>query len=554
MSGRGCTEGLALQPAAWARSAMLEFERLISSRDVSQVSGRLVGNRRIPREAWPGGMEAACVKDRTNTGSPGGLEGSAIKSLVCRPRSIIEKPVSENPMEERVGLTLDYFAGHAEDFISDIVALVGHQSISTPSRNLEGLLSASKWISDRLKRIPLERVQVYETSGLPIVYGEDVREERAGPTVLFYGHYDVVSAGDPEEWKTDPFTATQVAEHLYGRGTSDMKGQIICICAALESLQATCGLPCNVKILLEGEEEHYSPDLKSFIETNRSMLSCDFCLSPDAGMLGENTPTIVYSLRGTAAFRLRVFGSRQDLHSGMFGGVTRNPIHVLCHLLAGLHDEEGRVAVRGFYDPVLPLTDGERLALKDHPHDEVYFMRQTGVRELWGEHGFTAIERNGRRPALETTYIHAGELKPLIPSRAEAGINVRIVPEQTPEVVHRQLSEYCAENIPPTVDWELDFIGGGSPAQTACSSGYFGLFRESLEQVWGEKVVAHPHGGSIPAVSMIQSALGVDTILSGSTLPDDHLHGPNERLHMPTWQSFTEALIRFLVGLDRTQA
>jgi acetylornithine deacetylase/succinyl-diaminopimelate desuccinylase-like protein len=458
----------------------------------------------------------------------------------------------ESVMDERITSSLDYFTKHEKQFIDELAELIHYQSISTPPKNVDGLAGAVDWIAERLRRIPLDNVKIHSTSGQPILFGGSKSKHKSSPTILLFGHYDVVSIGDPNSWKTDPFKAEQVGDYIYGRGSSDMKGPIISVCAALQSIRSNGGFPCNIKIFLEGEEEFYSPSLQSFLESNRTKLACDYCLSPDAGMLGKEKPTVVYSLRGAAMFKVTVFGPSQDLHSGMFGGVVQNPVHVLCGLLTGLHNEHGQIQLPDFYNNVLPLTEEERAVLARHPYDERAFLDQTGVQELWGETGFSPIERVGRRPALEVVLFDAGSMKHSIPSKAVAVINIRLVPNQTPGSIHDQLKVYFRKKMPPALKWDLEFLGGCAPTSIDSSSKFVKLFGKSLEEVWGEEVVYHPHGGSMPAVSMIQSTIGIGTILSGPTLPDDHLHSPNERMHIPTWRRFTEALIRFIYSLDES--
>ncbi len=332
-----------------------------------------------------------------------------------------------------------------------------------------------------------------------------------------------------------------------------MKGQVIAVLSAIESIQRTSKLPVNVKFILEGEEEIGSPNLTGFLQDHKDRLACDFALNPDAGMIAQDIPTIIYALRGLAYFELRVFGPAHDLHSGIFGGVVHNPAQALCELIAGMHDKNGRITLPGFYDRVRPLPEDERLELARLPMGEEYYQQQTGVSMTWGEAGFTPNERVGARPTLEVNGLLAGLTgqgsKTVIPAHAMAKISMRLVPDQDPAEVHQQLLRYLEQNAPKTIRWELTRMAGGPASMSDPHHPATEALAKALEQVWGKRPVYKREGGSVPVVGDMQKILSVDSVLTGFGLPDDNLHAPNEKLHLPTWYKGIEALIHFFYNL-----
>jgi acetylornithine deacetylase/succinyl-diaminopimelate desuccinylase-like protein len=359
---------------------------------------------------------------------------------------------------------------------------------------------------------------------------------------------------DPVElWDNDPFGADIRGENLYARGATDMKGQLMASLFALEAIKENGGLPVNVKFLFEGEEEIGSPSLDGFIADHRELLSCDLVLNPDTGMLAPDLPTITYALRGLVYFELRIFGPEHDLHSGMFGGVVNNPAQVLCELVAGMHDEKGKITLPGFYDEVRSIDDGERLELARLPLDEEFYLKQSGAPSLWGESEFSPVERVGARPTLEVNGLLSGFTgegsKTVLPSSAMAKISCRLVPDQEPEEVHQQMLAYLAANAPNTVRYELELISVGSTAISDRESTGVKAMSEALDTVWGKRPVFRREGGTIPVVAMFKDYLDVESVNTGFSLPDDNLHAPNEKIHLPTWERGIEAIIHFFYNL-----
>ena len=440
-----------------------------------------------------------------------------------------------------------------EKFVDNLKKLVSIPSVSTNPENKPNMQQAAEWIAGYLNQLGIEHVQIIPTGGHPVVFGEWLKAGSGKPVVLIYGHYDVQPSEPNELWETPPFEPTLRGENIYGRGTSDMKGQIIATLSAIESITSQDPFPVNLKFIIEGEEEIGSPHLTQFIQDHKELLASTVALNPDAGMIAADVPTIVYGLRGLAYFELRVYGPEHDLHSGMFGGVVHNPAQVLCELIAGMHDDQGRVTLPGFYDHVVALGQEERNELARLPMNEDYYRAQAGVSSLWGEAGFTPVERIGARPTLEVNGLLSGFTgtgsKTVLPAYAMAKISMRLVPDQKPAEIHQALKQYLEEKAPKTVRWELVAMQGGPASMTDPHIPEAEALANALETVWGVRPVYKREGGSIPVVADMQEILGIKSVLTGFGLPDDNLHAPNEKLHLPTWYKGIDALINFFYNL-----
>jgi acetylornithine deacetylase/succinyl-diaminopimelate desuccinylase-like protein len=448
-------------------------------------------------------------------------------------------------MPSAIEAALKYASTKRSEVLTDLRAFVSIPSVSEGTHDQSDIKKAAEWVAARLRAMRLERVEVLPTGGHPVVCGDCLSAGPSAPTVLVYGHYDVQSAAPLGDWETDPYTATVTGENLYARGASDMKGQIMAAVSAVEAILRSGPPPVNIKFVIEGEEEVGSPHFGGFLEQHRELLSCDLVLNPDVGMLGPDRPTIFYGLRGMFSCKLRVTGPSLDVHSGAFGGVVHNPIHALCDLIAGFHGPDGRVTLPGFYDRVRPLTKEERADMAALPLDDASYLKQSGAPQLWGEREYIPVERAGARPALDIVHLHGGSPKAAIPSQAHALLTVRLVPDQTPDEIHASLTSYLKERTPPTVRWELLECGGFAASLTDRNSpGVLALAR-AMEKVWGTKPLFYRSGGSIGAVGQMQKILGADSVLTGFSLPDDNIHGPNEKLHLPTWERGIDALIHF---------
>lgn len=453
-------------------------------------------------------------------------------------------------------LALAYIQDHRKSIIEEVESFVAIPSVSTDPKARPEIIRAANWLADRLKSLGFDNVALRQTAGLPIVVGEHLKAGDDKPTVLIYGHYDVQPVEPLELWESMPFEPEVRGENLYGRGTSDMKGQIVAVFSAIEALEKTGGFPINAKVIFEGEEEVGSVNLDKFIVENKNRLASDFALNPDSGMIADQYPTITYGLRGLSYFEIRLTGPDHDLHSGLFGGVVHNPAQVLCELIAGMHDDNGRVTLPGFYDNVREVDEEERAELARLPMSDTFYQNQTGVKALYGEKGYTSVERATARPTLEVNGFLSGFTgegsKTVLPAKAMAKISTRLVPDQDPFEVRQQLFKYLEEHVPPSIRWELVLHSTGFPSITDRNHPAVGAMSKALEETWGRRPFFKREGGSIPVVASMQKYLGIELVLTGFSLPDDNLHAPNEKLHLPTFERGLQALVRFFVHLGNS--
>jgi len=434
--------------------------------------------------------------------------------------------------------------------VEDLRQLIRIPSVSMLPEHGPDMLRGAEWVAERLKTLGVQDVRVLPTAGHPVVYGRWDGAGAQAPTILVYGHYDVQPVDPLELWQSDPYEAEQRGENLYGRGASDMKGQLIAFLQALEALLRTEAPVVNLRFLIEGEEETGSPSLEAFLTENRELFACDACLNIDGSILGPEHPMVVYGVRGLAYFEIWVTAAGHDLHSGLYGGAVENPAVALSKAIAGLRDDAGRVTLPGFYDDVRPLEDDERRELARLPHDEAWWLSSTGAPALFGERGYTVNERVLTRPTFDVNGFLSGFTgvgsKTVLPAKAMAKVSMRLVPDQTPEKVHRSLEAYLRSTFPASVTWELKPLASSLPALAARDSAAVKTAVRALEEVWGKRPVLARTGGTIAIVAMIQSILHSDSVLVGFGLPDDNLHAPNEKLHLPTFHRGVEAFIGFL--------
>jgi acetylornithine deacetylase/succinyl-diaminopimelate desuccinylase-like protein len=447
---------------------------------------------------------------------------------------------------------IQYARDHSDQFLATLKEFVAIPSISTDPEHAADMSTAADWAAERLRGLGMTNVQIIPTAKHPVVYGEQLGAP-GRPTVLIYGHYDVQPVDPIDLWNTPPFEPTVVRDNIYGRGASDMKGQDVAVFSAIESIVSTGSLPVNLKWILEGEEEIGSPNLPKFISEHKDLLNCDFTLNADSGIAAKDTPSITYGLRGLAYFELRVYGPKGDLHSGVYGGAVHNPAIVLAELIAGMHDAEGRINLPGFYESVRPLSEQERAEIARIPMTDEIVKEITGVPVPYGEAGFTTAERIGARPTLDVNGMLSGFTgvgqKTVLPAYAMAKISTRLVPDQDPEQVYRQLRQYVEQLAPKTVTWELEYLVGGAPSISDLNNPGVIAFAKALETVWGQKPLLKREGGSVPVVAQMQKLLGVESVMAGFGLPDDNLHAPNEKQHLPTWYRGIETFIHFFFNL-----
>jgi acetylornithine deacetylase/succinyl-diaminopimelate desuccinylase-like protein len=455
-------------------------------------------------------------------------------------------------MSDPRNIALSYARQNRDSFLEDLKSLLVIPSISTSDEYKPEVLRGALWVADHLRGLGIENVEVMPTKGHPVVYGEWLKRPGA-PTVLVYGHYDVQPPDPLEKWETPPFEPTVRGDHLYARGASDMKGQVIATFKAIESAMKSGQMPVNVKFMIEGEEETGSTNLGEFIKENAKKLQADVCINPDAGMIGAEYPTITYGLRGLVYMELRVYGPNKDLHSGLFGGTIHNPAQALAELIASMHDKNGKVTLPGFYKKVRKLTKREHDEFKRLPTNKKSYLEQTGVSKLWGEPDYIPAERVGARPTLEVNGLLSGWTGPgtktVLPAYAMAKISCRLVPDQTPKETFKLMESYLKAKASKDIRWELLLLNDSGTAITDVNSVGVQAMADGLERVWGKRPLFRREGGSIGAVVQLQEYAGVESILTGFSLPEDNIHSPNECLHLPTWYKGIDSLIHFFFNM-----
>ncbi len=415
--------------------------------------------------------------------------------------------------------------------VDQLLEFLRFPSVSTQPEHAEDLSACADWLRSKLQSIGLE-TQIVPTAGHPIVLAK-TSHDPAKRTVLIYGHYDVQPPEPLESWTTPPFEPVVRDGRIFARGSSDNKGQILAhILGVEETLKRDGSLPVNVIFLIEGEEEVGSTNLGAFLESHKAELACDIIVISDTGMAKHGYPTLSYSLRGIAAMEIVVSGPTHDLHSGIFGGAVMNPATAVARLIASLHDENGHVLVEGFYDDVQPMHDWEREAVQTIPVTDEEVLELTGVPVLFGETGFSTIERIGYRPTAEVNGIGGGYqgegTKTVLPRRAFAKLTFRLVPNQSPDKILKLVEAHLRKHCPPGVKLEMQFGHGGEPYYFDPMSKYGLAAQNALEQVFGRKPALMREGGSIPILTTFKNVLGVDSILLALASPDCQAHGPNE--------------------------
>ena len=421
-------------------------------------------------------------------------------------------------------------------YLEELKEFVRIPSISADPEKAENMIDCANWVKGQLDNMGMYNTEIIETKRHPSVYGEWCKAE-GKPTILIYGHYDVQPVDPVDLWDSPPFEPTVKDGGLYGRGTVDDKGQILLHMKAVEAhLQAEGELPINIKFLVEGEEEVGSVNLVPLIKDNLEKLKADLILISDSSMFAKGMPSICYGLRGISYFELRVKGTNGDLHSGSFGGAVINPANALARIIAKLKDENGRILIPGIYDDVLPLTDEERKVFANLPHDDEKYREMLGAPELFGEEGYSTLERVWARPCLDVNGIISGYTgegaKTVIPAKASAKISLRLVPNQTPDRVEELFRKYIEEIAPPSVEVEIETLHGGMPYISPIDNPIFDSVREALKKGFKADTVAIREGGSIPIVTAFTERLKSPVILFGFGLPSEHADAPNARIDL----------------------
>nr|WP_263326445.1 dipeptidase [Neobacillus sp. Marseille-Q6967] len=431
---------------------------------------------------------------------------------------------------------ITYLSENRDKHLAELKEFLAIPSISSLPENKEDVQKAAKWVATSLREIGMENVEVYETKGHPVVYGEWLKAE-GKPTVLIYGHYDVQPVDPLHLWESPPFEAEIRNEKLYARGASDDKGQSFMHIKALQAILETTGtLPINVKFLIEGEEEVGSPNLPIFVEENKELLSSDVIVISDTSMMEPGKPTIVYGLRGLCGVQIDVKGPKSDLHSGLYGGMIQNPIHALVEIVNSFHNKKGKITVEGFYDKVAALTADEKAAYESLGITDKSFIEQTGVPELYGEEGYTTLERNWVRPTLEVNGIYGGfqgeGIKTVLPSEAHAKITCRLVPNQDPDEIADLLQKHIQSQTPPGVTVNVSLFDKGAPFVTPFDHPAIQAAGRAYEKVYNVPTSFTRGGGSIPIVAVFDQILSKPVVLMGFGLPDENFHAPNEHFHL----------------------
>ncbi len=475
-------------------------------------------------------------------------------------------------MRMELGKTAVAFAReNRERFVEELKALLRIPSISTDPARVGDVRRAAEFCAEELRRIGMGHVRLIETSeaesmvaeaagpaqvvrariGHPLVYAEWMGRPGA-PTVLCYGHYDVQPAEPLEEWKSPPFEPTERDGNIYARGAVDDKGQMWMHVKALESLMAgDGGLPVNVRVILEGEEEVGGEGIARFVREHGKELAADVALVSDTEMFAPELPTLCVGLRGMIYTEIEVRGARTDLHSGMYGGAAPNPFVALAQIIARLKDADGRILIPGIYDKVQSPTAEELKAWRSLPFDEEEYREvEVGSKELTGEPGFSVLERTWSRPTLDVHGMPGGftgaGAKTVIPAKALAKVSLRLVPDMTPAETFGMLKEYVGQIVPKGCEVEVRMIHSGDPIVVSTDNRFVHAATEAMREVWGKETVFVRGGGSIPIVGDFVRELGMPTVLMGFGLPDDNLHAPNEKFHLANFHRGIESIIGFL--------
>jgi acetylornithine deacetylase/succinyl-diaminopimelate desuccinylase-like protein len=431
---------------------------------------------------------------------------------------------------------IDYINTSRDRYLDELKEYLAIPSISALPEHKADVRRCAEWTADEMRRIGMQNVRLEETPGHPIVYGDWLGAEGA-PTILFYGHYDVQPVDPLDLWESPPFEATIRDGEIYARGSADDKGQVFMHFKAIEAHMKQNGkLPVNMKILLEGEEEVGSAHLDDFIKAHKDELSADVVVISDSPMFDRGIPSICYGLRGLVYFQIDLRGTKSDLHSGSFGGAVANPNMVLAQILSQMKDKGGRIKIPGFYDDVVALREEERAEWKKLPFSETRYRKELGAPKLFGESGYSTLERVWARPTLEVNGILGGftgeGAKTVIPAVAMAKVSMRLVPNQDPDRIAELFEAYVKKIAPKTVEVTVTRMHGGKPWMTDFDNPFVQAAGRAIEKGFGKTPVFNREGGSIPVVATFQEILGLPSVLFGVGLPDENAHAPNEKLDL----------------------
>ncbi len=442
----------------------------------------------------------------------------------------------------------EYIQSNQQRFLDELFELLRIPSVSADSRHKGDVRKAGEYVVKKLKDAGADTVELCETAGHPIVYGEKIINSTL-PTVLVYGHYDVQPPDPLNLWNSPAFEPIVKDEKIYARGSCDDKGQFYMHIKAFEAMMKLKKLACNIKFMIEGEEEVGSDNLETFVKENKNKLKADVILISDTSLISLDTPSITVGLRGLSYMEVEVTGPNRDLHSGVYGGAVANPANVLSKMIASLHDENGRVAIPGFYDQVVELSAAEREVLNKAPFNLDDYKKEIDIEDVQGEKGYTTLERTGIRPTLDVNGIWGGYTgegaKTVLPSKAYAKISMRLVPNQNNHEISELFTKHFQSLAPKSVKVKVTALHGGEPAVTPTNSKAFKAASQAFSQVWGKTPIPTRDGGSIPIVSLFKKELGLDTVLMGFGLDSDAIHSPNEHYGIKNFLIGIETIVAF---------
>lgn len=444
-----------------------------------------------------------------------------------------------------------YIETHKDRFLQELIELLKLPSISANSDFDADVKKTAEFLKNEFIRIGLDNVAVYPTKGHPVVYAEKIIDSTL-PTILVYGHYDVQPADPLELWASPPFepvikkTEIHPDGAIFARGACDDKGQMYMHVKAVEAMLSTNQLACNVKFMIEGEEEVGSENLEAFISEKKELLSADVILVSDTGMLRKDIPSVTVGLRGLSYLEVEVTGPNRDLHSGLYGGAVANPINILCDMISSLHDENRRITIPGFYDEVYELSTEMRAEMAKAPYNEDNYKKALNIQDVCGEEGFSTVERATIRPTLDVNGIWGGYTgvgaKTVIPSQAFAKISMRLVPNQDPDKITQLFQKHFESIAPKSVIVKVKPHHGGHAAMTPTDSVEYQAASLALEESFGMKPIPIRSGGSIPIIAMFEKVLGLKTILLGFGLDSDAIHSPNEHFGLHNFYKGIESI------------
>ncbi len=442
----------------------------------------------------------------------------------------------------------EYIKTNEKRLVDELFEFLRIPSVSADKQFKSDVIRAAEFLKKKLIDAGVDKAELCETAGYPIVYAEKMINKNL-PTILVYGHYDVQPADPYDLWTTPPFEPQIREGKIYARGACDDKGQVYMHVKALEIMKHFNNIPCNIKFMIEGEEEVGSSNLEIFLKKNKEKLKADIILISDTSMISNDTPSITTGLRGLSYVQVEVTGPNRDLHSGVYGGAVANPINILCQMIASLKDENNRITIPGFYDDVDELSEQERSELNKIPFNLDHYKKELNINDIHGEKGYTTIERTGIRPTLDVNGIWGGYTgegpKTVLPSKAYAKISMRLVPHQSSSKITELFKKHFESIAPPSVKVNVVPMHGGEAAVTPTDSIAYQAATDAFVEAWGKKPIPTRDGGSIPIVSLFEKELGLMTILMGFGLDSDAIHSPNESYGIFNYLKGIETIVLF---------